>query len=106
MMKVVIFKVRIREGKQQDYLDYAAQLATELEHIDGFIAIDRFVHLQHSDQLVSLSFWRDDEAILAWKQQAAHQAAQAAGKAHIFEHYEIFVAAIERQYDFTRERYA
>ena len=59
----VIFEVVPREGQRDTYLQMAATLRPQLERIDGFISIERFQSLTEPDKLLSLSFWRDEEAI-------------------------------------------
>ena len=82
----------------QDYLDIAARLRPELEKIDGFISIERFKSLSQEGKILSLSFWRDEEAIARWRQQEQHHAAQRAGRDRIFRDYRIRVAAVTRDY--------
>ena len=41
-MVAVIFEVIPNEGKKEEYLDIAASLRPELDHIEGFISIERF----------------------------------------------------------------
>ncbi len=62
-MVVVIFEVFPAPGKKQEYLDIAARLRPELEAIDGFISVERFASLSDQNKLLSLSFWRDEEAV-------------------------------------------
>ena len=65
-MIAVIFEVVPREGRQQAYLDAAAALRPELERIDGFVSVERFQSLTTPGKLLSLSFWRDEEAVARW----------------------------------------
>ena len=97
-MYAVIFEVEPEAGREQDYLDIAARLRPELEKIDGFISIERFRSLSQEGKILSLSFWRDEEAIARWRQQEQHQAAQRAGRDRIFRDYRIRVAAVVRDY--------
>ncbi|NOX72179.1 MAG: antibiotic biosynthesis monooxygenase [Alphaproteobacteria bacterium] len=100
-MQVVIFEVVIKEGKQAEYLDIAAQLRPILEGIDGFISVERFQSLSAPEKLLSLSFWRDAEAVANWRKQETHQTAQQKGNSDIFKDYRITVAAVERSYGLT-----
>src|ERR1051326_62548 len=75
-MQAVIFEVEPAPGRQQDYLDLAARLRPELEKIDGFVSIERFQSLTNPGKILSLSFWRDEEAVERWRRQEQHQAAQ------------------------------
>ena len=97
-MYAVIFEVEPKTGREQDYLDIAGRLRPELEKIDGFISIERFRSLSQEGKILSLSFWRDEDAIARWRQQEQHHAAQRAGRDRIFRDYRIRVAAVMRDY--------
>jgi heme-degrading monooxygenase HmoA len=97
-MIAVIFEVEPDPARRQDYLDAAAALRPELEAIDGFISIERFASLARPERILSLSFWRDVEAVERWRTLPEHRAAQAAGRAGIFRDYRLRVAAVVRDY--------
>jgi heme-degrading monooxygenase HmoA len=97
-MMVVVFQVTMREGRMQDYFDLAAELRPELERIDGFISVERFQSLAEPGKYVSLSFWRDEAAIEAWRAERRHREAQARGKREIFADFRISVAEVIRDY--------
>lgn len=97
-MIAVIFEVVPAEGRYDDYLDHAARLRPILERMDGFISVERFQSLTQPGKLVSLSFWRDEEAVRRWREQPEHRATQAAGRAGIFADYRLRVAQVERDY--------
>ena len=97
-MIAVIFEVWPADGRRQTYLDIAAELKPELERIDGFISIERFQSLVDDTKLLSLSFWRDEEAVKAWRNQPEHQTAQKAGRGGIFRDYRLRVAQVMRDY--------
>ncbi len=97
-MIVVVFEVTMNEGRSQEYFDLAAELRRELEHIDGFISVERFESLATPGKYVSISFWRDEEAVRAWREHGEHRIAQARGKDEIFADFRISVASVERQY--------
>jgi heme-degrading monooxygenase HmoA len=97
-MHVVIFEVTIKTGKTDEYLDIAADLRDRLKEIDGFLSVERFESLTTPGKLLSLSFWRDEAAILAWRAQSDHQGAQDAGNSVLFQDYRITVASAIRSY--------
>jgi len=97
-MIAVIFEVIPAEGRKQEYLDLAASLRPELEKIDGFISIERFASLSTEGKVLSLSLFRDEAAIEAWRNLEAHRLAQAKGRAGIFSDYRIRVASVIRDY--------
>ena len=97
-MIAVIFEVWPQDGRIQDYLDIAATLRPQLAAIDGFVSIERFESLSEKGKLLSLSFWRDEAAVAAWRGVEAHRAAQTAGRAGVFKDYRLCVAGVIRDY--------
>ncbi|HEU4776418.1 MAG TPA: antibiotic biosynthesis monooxygenase [Telluria sp.] len=97
-MIAVIFEVQPNSAHKGDYLDTAAALKPLLEQIDGFISIERFESLTTAGKILSLSFWRDEEAVQRWRALEAHRAAQAKGRAGIFDDYRLRVAHVVRDY--------
>lgn len=47
---------------------------------------------------ITVSYFRDEDAVRAWKQHARHLAAQRLGRERWYAHYEIRVAKVERAY--------
>lgn len=97
-MMAVIFEVQPAPGQRGAYLDAAAALRPLLERIDGFVSIERFESLGTPGKLLSLSYWRDEDAVARWRQAEAHRATQQAGRARIFDGYRLRVAAVVRDY--------
>lgn len=97
-MIAVIFEVEPAAGKQDDYLEIAGQLRPMVEEIDGFISIERFESLTHPGKILSLSFWRDEEAIAQWRNIVEHREAQRKGRADIFSDYRLRIAEVIRDY--------
>ena len=104
-MLAVIFEFEPLANRRQDYLDFAAVLGPELKTIDGFIAIERFESLSQPGKLLSLSFWRDENAIAEWRNLEQHRDAQRASRDGIMRDYRLRVASVVRDYG-MRERAA
>lgn len=100
-MIAVIFEVWPADGRKAAYLDIAASLKPELERIDGFISIERFQSLSDETKLLSLSFWRDEAAVQAWRNIEHHRQAQKAGRDGVFRDYRLRVASVLRDYGMT-----
>ncbi|CAA9201597.1 hypothetical protein FLA105534_03680 [Flavobacterium bizetiae] len=97
-MIAVIFEVIPNEGKKEEYLNIAASLRPELDHIDGFISIERFQSFSDADKVLSLSFWRDEESIQQWRNLEMHRHAQAKGRNEVFKDYLLRIATVVRDY--------
>jgi heme-degrading monooxygenase HmoA len=105
-MYAVIFEVEPKPGEKQAYLDIAAALRPLLEQIDGFISIERFESLTQPGKILSLSFWRDENAVARWRTLEAHRAAQARGRGEVFADYRLRVASVVRDYGMTSREQA
>ena len=101
-MIAVIFEVEPKEGKRQSYLDMAAALRSTLEEMDGFISIERFESLTNPGKILSLSIWRDEDAVRNWRNVEAHRRTQAAGRSEVFADYRLRVASVIRDYGMSR----
>ena len=97
-MMAVIFEMTPAPGPRSAYLEAAAALKPLLAQIDGFVSIERFESLSAPGKLLSLSFWRDEEAVACWRQMEAHRHTQRLGRASIFRDYRLRVAAVVRDY--------
>ena len=98
-MLVVIFEVWPKAGHADAYFERAAALRPRLEAMDGFISVERFESVSEPGKFLSLSFWRDAAAAEAWRDDAEHQLAQAAGRDELFANFRISVADVSRTYD-------
>lgn len=95
-MIAVIFEVEPADADA--YLRIAGELRPLLDQIDGFISIERFQSLSAPGKLVSLSFWRDEASVAAWRNIEPHRRAQAEGRDHVISDYRLRVAAVVRDY--------
>ena len=73
------------------------QLATQQP---GFLGIE---NANNPDGFsITVSYWESADAIVSWKANADHAAAQALGKKLWYEHYELRICKVEHAYGFTR----
>ncbi|MCB2251642.1 antibiotic biosynthesis monooxygenase [Pseudomonas chlororaphis] len=105
-MIAVIFEALPHPQHRQRYLDIAAALKLLLLEIDGFISIERFQSLSQPDKLLSLSFWRDEQAVEAWRTLEHHRTAQVLGRTQVFADYRLRVAEVARDYGLTQREQA
>jgi len=97
----VIFEVWPAEGRATDYFDEAAALRDALAGIDGFISVERFESVTEKGKFLSLSFWRDEDAVAAWRATEGHRLAQVKGRGGVFADYRLRVASVLRDYGMT-----
>src|SRR3981081_4032901 len=105
-MIAVIFEVWPRPEHKKEYLDLAAELKPILETIDGFISVERFESLTQKGKILSLSLFRGEAAVAAWRNVAQHRKSQAKGRAKIFENYRLRIASVIRDYGMNEREQA
>lgn len=97
-MIAVIFEVCPHAESKQHYLNIATALGSMLKDMDGFISIERFQSLSNPEKILSLSFWRDEEAVAGWRNTEAHRGAQAKGRTKLFRDYRLRIGSVIRDY--------
>jgi len=90
----VLFEVRPRTTKIDDYLNSAKLLRPELERIEGFIDNVRYKSMTRDGWIRSLSNWKDEKALVRWRTAAQHHQIQELGRSAIFEDYHLRVGEI------------
>ena len=97
-MIAVLVEVVLVKGSEGEYFATAESLRGDLERTDGFVSIERFESITTPGKILSLSLWRDEEAVRAWRNVEEHRRIQAAGRQSIFADYRLRVAAVIRDY--------
>ncbi|QBK04949.1 antibiotic biosynthesis monooxygenase [Hylemonella gracilis] len=89
----VIFSSRRTPG-EGDYGAMAERMVELAAQQAGFLGVES---VRGADGFgITVSYWRSEEDIVAWRRHAEHQVAQAQGRAQWYEHYELRVARVER----------
>jgi len=97
-MIAVIFEFTAAPERRDEYLELAAGLSEAVQGFDGFLGIERFQSLSAPDRYVSLSYWRDEEAVRKWRNLQKHREAQARGRRGVFSSYRLRVCSVTRDY--------
>jgi heme-degrading monooxygenase HmoA len=93
-MFAVVFEVQPRSDRWDAYLGLASALRPELVAIDGFIDNIRYGSKRREGWLLSLSTWRDEKALVRWRTNAPHHAAQETGRTEVFSDYHLRVGQV------------
>jgi heme-degrading monooxygenase HmoA len=95
---VVVFTSQRNGVDRAGYYLMAEHMVALARHQPGYLGMHA---ARGPDGLgITVSFWRSQADILAWKRVAEHQLAQQAGQAHWYAGYELQVARVERGYAF------
>ena len=93
----VIFTSLRTEG-DQGYGETAALMQQLAKEAPGYLG---FETAQEGDFEITVSYWRDAEALTAWKRHMDHAAAQRLGRERWYAAYKVRVARVERAYEFA-----
>ncbi|MGI5455743.1 antibiotic biosynthesis monooxygenase family protein [Streptomyces sp. CA-249302] len=90
----------VRTRDQDGYRETDARLAELVRDIPGYLGMD---HAQTPGGLgITVSYFRDADALTRWRSDAEHRAAQRRGRAEWYESYTLHVAKVERSHGFSR----
>ena len=93
-MIALFFEVLPKSGHEDHYFQYAMKLKSALAKHDGMLWLDRYRSLSNSNKILSHQLWRDEKAILDWRNDKQHLGAQTAGRTVHFEDYRIRIAPL------------
>jgi heme-degrading monooxygenase HmoA len=89
----VIFSSRRTPG-EAGYGAMAERMVELAAQQPGFLGVES---VRGADGFgITVSYWRSEEDIAAWRRHAEHRVAQEQGRAQWYEHYELRVARVER----------
>jgi len=80
------------------YAEMAEQMAELAAAQPGYLGVDSARDAEGFG--ITVSYWRDEASIRAWKAQTDHLAAQRQGRAQWYQAFGVRIARVERAYDF------
>jgi heme-degrading monooxygenase HmoA len=98
-MLVILFRSKLTATAGEDYGQMAAEMDAHARTFDGFIDVKAF--LAEDGERLTVVWWRDEESLAVWRNDARHRFAQQTGRARWYEYYKMDVAQVIRQKDFT-----
>ncbi len=90
----VVFTSKRTDG-DQGYGNTAERMVELAQQQPGFLGAES---VRADGFGITVSYWRDEAAIAAWKQHAEHRLAQESGKAKWYADYVVRVCKVERAY--------
>ncbi|MFC5381645.1 antibiotic biosynthesis monooxygenase family protein [Aquipuribacter nitratireducens] len=93
----VIFTSTRTEADDQGYEAMSAAMAELAAQQPGYLGMES----AREDVGITVSYWTDENAALAWKDVAAHLVAQRRGRASWYSAYQVRVATVGRDYGWT-----
>jgi len=97
----VIFTSLRNASDPEGYAAMAQRMVELGSRHDGFLGVES---VRGADGIgITVSYWRDEAAILAWKRDPEHRQAQRHGHELWYDRFEMRVARVERAYGFARD---
>jgi heme-degrading monooxygenase HmoA len=97
----VIFVAQRTEHDEESYQIAAARMVALAAMQPGFVGIDS---VRGDDRLgITVSYWQDDQAAKAWRDNAEHTVIRDAGRGRWYTDYSLHVAEITRSYDWQQK---
>lgn len=90
----VIFTSHRTAGDDAAYGDMAARMVALAAEQPGFLGVES----ARDGVGITVSYWRDETSIAAWRRNAEHRLAQQAGRDRWYADYTVRVARVERAY--------
>jgi heme-degrading monooxygenase HmoA len=86
----------LRTAEDRDYKATALRMAELARVMPGYLGLES---ARGADGFgITVSYWRDEASIAAWKRESEHVLAQERGQREWYAHYELRVARVERAY--------
>ncbi|NIJ09519.1 heme-degrading monooxygenase HmoA [Sphingomonas vulcanisoli] len=96
----VIFISRRNANDPQGYAQASETMAAEAARQPGYLGMDS---VRDADgEGITISFWQDEAAALAWRKHAEHSLIRDRGRSDWYDRYGVVVTRIERAYHWRR----
>ena len=88
-----------REEADDGYAAMAEEMEALARQQPGYLGIES---ARDASLGITISYWRDEESIAAWKANIDHTAARDLGRGRFYTSYVLRVAKVERDYDWSK----
>ena len=96
----VVFSSLRTEGGSDEYAAMADRMAELAKTMPGYLGVES---VRGADGFgITVSYWKDEESVRQWQQNAEHLEAQRLGRAQFYSRFELRVCRVERAYGFTK----
>jgi len=101
-MLICIIEFTVIPGMEQRNRDLVAQMMIEAAKIDGFVSKETFLSRDQEGKVISLSYWRDEQALRAWMRDPEHRRVIPIGRSELYSRYTIQIAELVREKQWTK----
>lgn len=94
----VIFTTLLTDNLE-DYLETAERMEILAKEQEGYLGIES----ARNEVGITISYWKDLDAITRWKHHIEHSEARERGRAQWYQQYQLRICKVEREYGFLKE---
>lgn len=87
-----------RTGEKDEYEKMANRMMELAKGQEGFLGVES----AREEIGITVSYWKDTDAIRKWKMNTEHRIAQEKGKVDWYKNYKTRICLVERDYDYTK----
>jgi heme-degrading monooxygenase HmoA len=84
----------------EGYAETAAQMEALASEQPGYLGMDH----AREELGITISYWKNEASILAWKEVSEHALAQQQGKSRWYSRYTVRVCRVEREYNWDTNK--
>tara|TARA_R110002073_G_scaffold8207_1_gene45623 strand:- start:71144 stop:71461 length:318 start_codon:yes stop_codon:yes gene_type:complete len=81
-----------------EYIETAERMEELAKEQEGYLGIESV----RNDMGITVSYWKDEEAILRWKNNVEHTEARNRGRDQWYKQYQLRICKVEREYGYER----
>lgn len=93
----VVFTNALTGEDVAGYQAMAARMNELAQEVDGFLGLES-ASGDAADLRITVSYWRDLDAIKRWREHAEHRLAQEKGRSTWYRCYQLRICRVEREY--------
>jgi heme-degrading monooxygenase HmoA len=97
-MLVVIIEYELKPGVEAQFRAALDEMLEKVRAVDGFLGEEPCRSLAAESKRVTISYWRDEAALEAWRRHPDHMRVKLLGRRELLAWYRIRIARIERDY--------
>lgn len=101
-MLMVTVEFELMEGAESEFDVALQEMRARVGAFDGFLG-ETPCERSDGKGFLTVFYWRDHDALAAWREDVAHRAVQELGKKKLLKSYRVVVAEIERDYSWRRD---
>lgn len=95
----VIFTTLLSDDLSE-YIETAERMEELAKEQDGYLGIES----ARNDMGITVSYWKDEEAILRWKNNVEHTETRNRGRDQWYKQYQLRICKVKREYGFEKSK--